>query len=542
MRKKTSGGFAAGVMKKIRKAAGWTAPAVLIASYAVLITLITGCTAATSDNADRIGSPVNQTAPLEGSWKLVSCFPREDGQDNEEDDEGRLSGEVIGFSGNSMIFGGDLLKNVSYKIKRVETGEYFLHKNHDMPEVLKLKGDDIYIISTFTDYKYSFEFIKDIDGKVIAIVDEQYYRMEKVSDSIDYAGNTVDVSDKSVTAEEENPRDTSLNSGLLLGVRIPISTEDGLGDYEYRTYWISANDGVLRPVYYAENIYLPRKDGFWMFQVRKKLEAEGVEDYLYASRAPMLKVKDHAASKGAGISGDSLKNSSGRLETKLRKVVEYIGNDYVCVENILYDNSKSASSSGVKTLRTLSADNLDGSGIKISDLAGENGTMAMESAISEMKEDIKSKGIKYTGNGTTDLNFSLFRKTGHWFFKGRLNFDAEGQLPYMDYNLNLIPPEDMVAYDTLQVPWKEMKDKLPQAVDIYTSPNGNLAVILTQNEMLFYAIENKSLSDEPLGRLSLTEGSAVVMAEWCTDNYVESWERSFLKNNDTSVAEVKSGK
>ena len=145
------------------------------------------------------------------------------------------------------------------------------------------------------------------------------------------------------------------------------------------------------------------------------------------------------------------------------------------------------------------------------------------------------EGIVIIDDDAQQKNFALYRKTGHWFFKGRIDPDRQGHLPYMDFNLNLLPPANMVAYDVLHVPWKEMKDKLPNAIDIYTSPNRDLAVILTRSHILLYTIEGRKLSGEPIAKIRLEEGSTVIMAEWSMGEYVARWENSFIKNNDTHV-------
>ena len=111
--------------------------------------------------------------------------------------------------------------------------------------------------------------------------------------------------------------------------------------------------------------------------------------------------------------------------------------------------------------------------------------------------------------------------------------DREGQLPHIDFNLNLIPPSNMVAYDLLHIPWKEVKDKLPHALDIYTSPNKDIALVVTQSELIIYAIEDNRLAKEPLAKYILQEGSSIIMAEWALGDYVPRWERSFIKNNET---------
>jgi hypothetical protein len=79
-----------------------------------------------------------------------------------------------------------------------------------------------------------------------------------------------------------------------------------------------------------------------------------------------------------------------------------------------------------------------------------------------------------------------------------------------------------------------MKDKVPQALDIYTSPNKDLAVVLTQNEIMLFDIENRTLSNTPAAKFQLADGSSVVMAEWSTGDYVPAWGKSFIKNNGTT--------
>lgn len=310
-------------------------------------------------------------------------------------------------------------------------------------------------------------------------------------------------------------------------MRTPAKTGDGIGDYEYKTYWISAIDRMFQPVLSAGDIYLPRMNGFWKMKTEKRMGTEGTEDILTAFMVPKLDEKLSVLF--------SSENYSKRVETKLRSAVVYVGNDYVCVENtVLSAGQTTTSSAFVKTLRTLPVDNLENiEGIKISDLAGENGSIAMDSAVTDLIKGAGYNSIIGLDETSLQESFALYRKTGHWFFKGRLNLMAEGQPSYMDFSLNLIPPSNMVAYDILQVPWTEIKDRVPQAIDVYTSPNQDIAIVLTRNSILLYPIEGKSLASQASLKLALTEGSSVIMAEWAVGDYVQSWERSFVKNNET---------
>jgi len=502
-----------------------------IITIIALLAILCGCSTVVSDSEDRIDRPSNMELPVAGTWQLNDClYPEPDAESVTADDP--LSGSIISLSAQAIAYSGNYYEKVSYKIKRVNVSEYFLHKNAIIPEKLSFNDDEAYVITVYSDDNFLLEFIKGSDSEIIAVIDDRYYCMKKISDESPEAQN---VKYEAVQREEylaEKAGGQVLRSGLLLGVRVPVKTEDGLGDYIYGTYWISCVDRTLNPVYYAKDIYLPRMDGFWKVRMEKILDREGTQDILVASKV---------SSTGRGsvskkmIDAGAFTNTTERIETSLRKAIVYIGNDYVCVENTLYNTEgEKTGREAEKTLRTLPIDNLDYmDGITISDLAGESGRMAMESAISELKEKSGKSMLVSADEKSQDKNFALYRKTGHWFFKGRVNLDRQGQLSYVDFNLNLIPPANMVAYDILQIPWTQMKDKLPHAVDIYTSPNQDVAVVLTANEILIYGIENKKLSDEPLARYSLQEGSSVIMAEWSLGEYVPTWEKSFLKNNET---------
>jgi hypothetical protein len=567
----------------------------IFALLVIAVFVLSGCSQAVPENADKIRSPVIREVPFAGTW-LLEKSPSDGAAAVAGDsvaaisgDSAPLEGDTVGFSQNALMFENKLYKDIRYKAKRVNVNAYFLHKKTGIPENLDRNNREITVTTVYSEDNFLFEFIEDANGTKIAVIDDNYYVMTKISDEFSDELKTAVNEDEQDPLDDSRIRNQSLRSGILLGVRIPVKTADGLGDYKYGTYWISSDNRSVRQVLYADDIYLPRMDGFWKLIVEKKPGPFGLEDTLSAYKV---------SNKGK-IPGGSYQNVSDRIETMVRKAIVYVGNDYVCVENTTYvshndavngsgsayaaadepaassgsvetakadiagsnDTAKAGTTnststatagaagiseemspipltSGEKTLRTLPVDNLSSiDGIKISDMVGENGTMAMQNAISDVLKNSGYEGIVIFDEEVQEKNFALYRKTGHWFFKGRIDPDGQGQLPYMDFSLNLLPPSNMVAYDVLHVPWTDMKDKLPHAIDIYTSPNKDIAVILTRSEILVYTIQGRRLSEQPAARLRLEEGSAVIMAEWGMGDYVTSWEKSFVRNNTTKVAE-----
>lgn len=491
----------------------------------ILLAVLTGCTAASKYNTEWIGRPANPETPVSGTWQLEKCLP---GEEKEISKANPMHGETIGFSSDALLFGGSYYGNIGYKVKRVSVNEYFLHKGSGLPEKLGLKSNEVFIFTVYSDDKYLFELIRSPDGKIVASIEDQYYYLKKISDKPPDEQEALSIAAERAELFDSKNANQKLRSGLLLGVRIPVPAAGGKEDYTYATYWISCEDRTLNPILSAPDIYLPRMDGFWKLRVEKKMGWEGLEDVLVAYKVSGVERKQ---------AGSNMEDISKRAETKMRDAIVYVGNDYVCVEKTVYDIQDGAVSEGVeKKLRTLPVDNLEYSdGIKISDLAGENGKIAMENAVSELLKDTQRNSTINIDEDSQPRNFALYRKTGHWFLKGRVNLTRQDPIPFMDFSLNLIPPANMVAYDVLHVPWKEMKDRLPDAYDIYTSPNKDLAVVLARDEALLYTIADKKLSEDPAARFTPGKGSSVIMAEWCMGDYVSSWEKSFLKNNEAGT-------
>ena len=95
---------------------------------------------------------------------------------------------------------------------------------------------------------------------------------------------------------------------------------------------------------------------------------------------------------------------------------------------------------------------------------------------------------------------------------------------------NVIPSSKLLMYDSLSVPWSSIKDKVPDAVDAFTSPNKDIAVIVCNSKIEIYSILNGKLSDKPItNNISIDTGASVVMAEWGENQYTDTWEKYFLK-------------
>lgn len=517
----------------------------------VIAFLAAGCSGSVTEGGTRILPPQTREAPLQGTWRIEACYASNvPGNANGSDGENRWVGKMAGFIEDTIVLGEYSWTGVNYKVKRVNTEEYFLHKNRDLIEHLGIEKKELYVITASSQGRFLYEFARIDEERVVVSIEDEFYCLKRVSDRFNPMLKDMAREKWTDSGEEYVSRRETQYSGILLGIRIPVRSDrdsegnvlssntnnsisnaagskTGYEEYRYMTYWISCRNGEVQPVLTTSDLFLPRKDGFWKVEVRRRAGEEGAQDVILASRiAGSTYKKQWPANQNSDAAGNGERKSA----------ILYVGNDYLCVENTEYD-SQTSGDAVRKVLRTLPVDNLENtSGVKISDIAGENGSIAMDNAFSEIVNTSKNTGNDRMYEEQHEENFALFRKTGHWFFKGRINFQQNGQVPFVDFNLNLIPPPDMVAYDMLHVPWTFIKDKVPQAVDAYTSPGRDMAVVITRTGMLIYALNRDALADVPLKKLKLPEGSSVVMAEWATGNYVRSWEKAFVKNNRVTKA------
>ncbi len=56
-------------------------------------------------------------------------------------------------------------------------------------------------------------------------------------------------------------------------------------------------------------------------------------------------------------------------------------------------------------------------------------------------------------------------------------------------------------YDDLQLSWNSVKSKIPNALDAYTSPNKDIAIITTEKELYVYTIDNGKLSNKAIYKM-----------------------------------------
>ncbi|MDP4091529.1 MAG: hypothetical protein Q8930_19975 [Bacillota bacterium] len=495
----------------------WHIIIVLIAMF-----FLQGCNKLDLNVEGRIAAPRVNELPLQGTWKVQDYTVLDNAISLK--DKNKYIGQTAAFDKSMAVLGTEICNAPEYKIKNVSAEEYFLYKYRVNAAQLGIKEQKVNIVTVSSNQQPFHDFIKLNDSSMLVYENQGFLYLSKVSDKIDsnISLNATDVGISQSTGSSPKS-EAVLRSGVFLGLRTS-GTASNTGS-SYRTLWIASSNREIRPVYEMKQLLVPRRTGFWEIDYWSQKASTALKGTLYA----------HSVTDD---SPDSNKNSDNLLEENGRRDILFVGNDYIGTE---YRYMDPVTSKETAKYQVLPIDNIrNGTGINISDIAGDDGLNALvrSSQTYVMSQD-KSKSDLLQKEPSED-NFSMTRRNGQWIVTGRLNYmtPASGNT-FEDFDVYLLPPQKLISYDELKVPWNYIKQKVPEAVDIFTSPNKDLAVIITRNSIEVYTVENGELSEKPVQSIGLQKGESVVMAEWARGDYMEKWEEVIRSKTDKIVGNIK---
>lgn len=458
--------------------------------------------------------PRNLKNPILGTWKIISDLGQKGNSKTQISQE--WMGKSLYFTQNNSLIGDYLLENPSYQTKKVASKSYLLYNHQAFPKDFSFKTKDIQVVS-ITDKKVFFcELIKKNENELILKIFNKSFLVKKVSNTVDERifSKHNKKSNKNTDIENEDEK-LEINTGVLLALRAPNGSNGT--EYGYRTLWVSAKNKNITSNIEMNSIIFPRINGFYKMKILRKEDHGREEDFLLLEN-----ILTEENTKNKNLSNTPSIESNKK--ESLYKKINYIGNDYVSIEeNSIMLSQDNSIIKDKDSLRMLAVDALSkNKSLKISDILGEAGLAAMKEEFIQLKHQLIGEEDK-NSIFLEEESFGLERKMGYWILKGRIHY-GKNHIYNFDYNINMIPPKDLVFYNTLSIPWTVVKDHIPSAIDVFTSPNKDIAFVITEEKILIYAVSEGSLSNSPVDSIPLKDGEEVIMAEWATGDYVKSWD------------------
>jgi hypothetical protein len=451
-----------------------------------------------SDSIQKVVPPKNKQIPVSGKWIVEKVNSQEKNTSQKISDE--WIGKYVQFSNEFISLGNYILENPDYITRNVDKEKYLLYNHENIPQD-KINKSQIDVITAASSGKFFCNIIKLNDDELLMEIYDYDLYLKKVSDETD------DINIKSLQSignidfvPESNDKVT--RSGIFLGLK---SYSHGV--YSYRTLWIASKNKKIRPVLQTSGIFFPRRNGFYKIIVDEG-SSNGIK-YNVISACNVLNDEnknDLNIDKGYSVQSE----------------INYIGNDFICLETKTYNSI-------VTNLSIVPVDSLPAiKPVNITDLSGNDGTVAVSMSMMKLMNTLNIKSSAVLNKKKAGENIGIYRKMGHWFYKGRLFYIKEGRITYSDYDISIVPPQKLIFYDELSIPWTEIKDRVPDAADAYVSPNKDIALILTSSRIYVYSVNKGKLSNVPLKKIVLKSGETAVMAEWATGDYADNWEKTFL--------------
>lgn len=445
---------------------------------------LTGCSFYYEEGIENIKEPEKTYYALDGQWELSDLKNQSIKSTKNEE-----VWENIFFKGRTLALGNIYTDNLSYTYKNVDTRDYLLYKHRTTPEFLGIKSDRLDIINLYDGADFITELIKVDENELIYSKGEDFlfYRIKNSHITKKDIDRHISLSTETGVLEASEARG---DVGLILGIKSLDDTGERLV-FNYRTEYIKINSSEEVEKFEAENILLPRKNGFYKVKVEPR---DLFNDNIFIEYLD----KDLEMT---------------RTETNYIKNILYIGNDYMSVENIAANK--------YKNLRVYPIDYLsDEIYRKLEDILDEK---SMERVKLDM-ENSKDKSIR---EDFKTENFGLRRKNGYWTLFGRVNYNDGDKSSYKDFDIRAVTPKSLVNYDELPILWNAIESEIPSIIDGFISPKKDFIVVRTKETIEIYPIYKGKISNEKLYSTTIGSGEEIIMAEWATNIYVNMWEDYF---------------
>lgn len=474
----------------------------------LIVLFLPGCNKIYLNVEEKISTPTIEKLPIHGTWEVQKFIPIDSTTVPENNEN--YSGEIAVFDNSIALLGKESITSPEYKIKSVSAEKYFLYKYKVDAVKLGIKEKNVKVVTVSSNAQSFHDFIKIDENSLLVYENHGFLYVSKVSDLVDY-GVLPSITDGGASSGGNSAanQDSLLRSGVFIGLRTPGPDKET--GSSYRTLWIASKDREIRPIFEVKQLLVPRRKGFWEIGYLPKAETGLPNGALYS----------HSL-----VDDNSYNNSDNNnsLKEDGKRDILFVGNDYIGTE---YRYSDPVTLKERSRFQVLPIDNIrSGMGISILDIAGEEGlnVLTRSSQAYIMSLD-KSKSELLEKQPAAD-NFSLSRRNGQWIVTGRLNYVAPiNNRTSEDFNIYLMPPQKLISYDTLKHPWNYIKEMAPEAIDVYTSPNNDLAIIVTRTSIDIYTIDKERLSEKPVQNIKLKKDESVVMAEWAVGGYMEKWEK-----------------
>jgi hypothetical protein len=302
----------------------------------------------------------------------------------------------------------------------------------------------------------------------------------------------------------------SKDSGVLIGLRYNEN-----GEICYKTLWVTDEQGKISISGEGSDLLVPRKDGFWRVGVTKKVAGDCEEDFVWGapvSEKPFI--------------GDIEKEDVENCEMVSTSTILFVGNELISIEHSTSGYCEGAAHPwDASWLSVYQIDSVGGDPklVTIKDVFGDHGFSEMMKGAAKFLSSLDEEDREALESEPDECRWGLIRRKGKWVVRGRLGYSYEVYRGlYGDFDIDVIPPKTLVSHDELCLSWSKIKERVPDAIDGFSSPTEEMVVVFTTSKILVFNSENGQLKDAIL-EMKIDKGTCAVMIQWAVGTHVDRW-------------------
>lgn len=424
-----------------------------------------------TDINSMISEPKSNSLLVSGTWKLTSITSLSDGSESKiTEDRLYINKEIVYFEKTKTT-------NPKFKFRQVNFKNYLLY-NGVVTDKINIESEEVIVVSIKDERNFYKEFIVIDKDKIATIHNKKYYLYEKISDDVD----------KNIIGElnsNANSQNTKKDISFLIGVK-----SVGTKDVDYETFLFRKNVDEKPTFNKIEGLFINNKNKFFLV---------------------------NSTNDGIYVSNDYI-NNSNRIELAIKNAtINFLSKNYISLET--YNSETNKKNYSIYKIDGLSDDKQ----ISIKDIAGDRGEKAYFN-------NVRKLGYSSDNINLYDMkNFGVKRSNFSWIFKGILNNYSHDNFVTSEIDLDLIPNVDIFSNKSSKISKLKVKEKIPNILDYFVSPDESLIVILTSDDISMYEIKNQDIGTLPIFTTSLKNRREVVTFQWTNSISSELTYTEFLK-------------
>lgn len=156
------------------------------------------------------------------------------------------------------------------------------------------------------------------------------------------------------------------------------------------------------------------------------------------------------------------------------------------------------------------------------------GSVVGPAATARLVEAARRTGVRPVPRDASSLdvfNWALVRRQGRWIVRARHRRAGGPNGQVVDFTVPVRPPRSLVGDDVLVPSWEAVARAVPGALDAFSSPAGDLTVVLRGTELLAFRVLDGRLESRSSARIALPGPPAAVVAQWTVGTRVRDWVR-----------------